>query len=221
VAPYWSCRWRLLLELLPSLSKISGQKETCRRAAAIDQAVFLLIHSYAFREDAMSAAVVVLPFVWAVEQHREMTQQPADDGREPAPYEMAFYRKYTEGLLQRYVRLSMETGKVPSLLGQEMFRGKVTSYRVGSFVDSVIFVHDVEKCIAKLDEEQQHLISRIAVQQYTLGETASLLGLRPRTVIRRYGLAVDRLTRVFLGVQMLEPQKCCQEGGNVNFETNT
>jgi hypothetical protein len=110
----------------------------------------------------------------------------------------------------------MESGKVPSLLGQEMFRGKVTSYRMGSFVDSVIFVHDVDRCIAKLDEEQQHLISRIAIQQYSVGETARLLGLRPRTVVRRYGLAVDRLTKVFLSVQMLEPQKCCQEGGIAN-----
>jgi hypothetical protein len=163
----------------------------------------------------MSAAVV-LPLVWAMEHHSVVPQQTVEAAHEPLPFEMAFYRKYTEGILQRYVRLSMESGKVPSLLGQEMFRGKVTSYQVGSFVDSVIFVHDVDKCIAKLDEEQQQLISRIAIQQYTLGEAASLLGLRPRTVVRRYGLAVDRLTRVFLSVQMLEPQKCCQEGGIAN-----
>ncbi len=163
----------------------------------------------------MSAAAV-LPLVWAMEHNGVLPQQTVETDREALPFEMAFYRKYTEGILRRYVRLSMECGKVPSLLGQEMFRGKVTSYRVGSFVDAVIFVHDVDKCIAKLDEEQQHLISRIAIQQYTLGETASLLGLRPRTVIRRYGLAVDRLTKVFLSVQMLEPQKCCQEGGIAN-----
>lgn len=220
VAPYWSCRWRLLLELLSSVSEVSGQKEACRRATAIDQAGLLFVYSRAFGEVAVSAAAAVLPFVWAMEQHRDIPQQPAEDGREPAAYEMPFYRKYTEGILQRYVRLSMESGKVPSLLGQEMFRGKVTSYRVGSFVDSVIFVHDVAKCIATLDEEQQHLISRIAVQQYTLTETAGLLGLRPRTVVRRYGLALDRLTRVFLGVRMLEPQKCCQGGEIADFDVS-
>ena len=104
---------------------------------------------------------------------------------------MAFYRKYTEALLQRYVRMSMETGKVPSLLGQEMFHGHVTSYRVESFEDVVIFLHDVGKCLERLDTEQQHLISRIALQQYTLGETAELMGLKPRTVVRRYGQAVE------------------------------
>jgi hypothetical protein len=220
VAPYWSFGWRLLLELLSSVGEVSGQKKACRRAPAIDQVVFVFVNSHAFREGAMSAATAVLPFVWATEQHSNIPQQPEEDGGEPAAYEMAFYRKYTEGILQRYVRLSMESGKVPSLLGQEMFRGKVTSYRVGSFVDSVIFVHDVAKCIATLDEEQQHLISRIAVQQYTLTETAGLLGLRPRTVVRRYGLALDRLTRVFLGVQMLEPQKCCQGGEIADFDVN-
>jgi hypothetical protein len=125
---------------------------------------------------------------------------------------MAFYRKHTEGMLRRYLRLSMEAGRVPSLLGQEMFRGRVTSYRVESFDDVVIFVHDVEKCLEKLDEEQQCLISRIALQQYTLGETAELMGLKPRTVVRRYGQAVDSLTRVFLCVEMLEPLKSCQGG---------
>jgi sigma-70-like protein len=163
----------------------------------------------------MSAAAV-LPLVWAMEHNGLFPRQTVEAVCRDLPYEMAFYRKYTEGILQRYVRLSMESGKVPSLLGQEMFRGKVTSYRMGSFVDSVIFVHDVDRCIAKLDEEQQHLISRIAIQQYSVGETARLLGLRPRTVVRRYGLAVDRLTKVFLSVQMLEPQKCCQEGGIAN-----
>jgi len=125
---------------------------------------------------------------------------------------MAFYRKYTEAMLQRYVRMSMEFGKVPSLLGQEMFRGNVTSYRVESFEDVVIFLHDVDRCLKKLDAEQRHLISRIALQQYSLTETAELLGLKPRTVIRRYGQAVDRLTRIFLMVKMLEPLKACQGG---------
>jgi hypothetical protein len=117
---------------------------------------------------------------------------------------MAFYRKYTEALLRRYVRMSMEAGKVPSLLGQEMFHGNVTGYRVESFEDVVIFLHDIEKCLDKLDTEQQHLISRIALQEYTLGETAELMGLKPRTVVRRYGQAVDCLTSVFLSVKMLE-----------------
>jgi hypothetical protein len=152
---------------------------------------------------------MVLPYVWAV--GAELPVMVFAPVEQPEP-EVAFYRKYTEAILRRYVRMSMEAGKVPSLLGQEMFRGKVTNYRVGNFDDVVIFLHDVDRCLEKLDTEQQQLISRMSLQQYTVGETAELLGLKPRTVIRRYGHALDRLTRVFLTARMLEPLNCCQGG---------
>ena len=86
----------------------------------------------------MSAAVVVpeiLPFVWAFASQTS-TPPPRPASRPPEP-QVAFYRKYTEAMLRRYVRMSMEAGKVPSLLGKEMFRAKVTSYRVESFEDVV------------------------------------------------------------------------------------
>ncbi len=168
----------------------------------------------------MSASAVILPFVWAIGNERVGQHSPEQMHRKPVEPHMAFYRKYTEAMLRRYMRMSMEAGKVPSLLGQEMFHGNVTSYRVESFEDVVIFLHDVGKCLERLDAEQQNLISRIALQQYTLGETAELMGLKPRTVVRRYGQAVDSLTRVFLGVRMLEPLKCCQGGGSGHFDVN-
>jgi len=160
----------------------------------------------------MSAAAVVLPYVWAIGREQAALRAPVPAPKEQLEPRMAFYRKYTEAMLRRYVRLSMESGKVPSLLGQEMFRGRVTSCRVDSFDDVVIFIHDVDRCLEKLDLEQQDLISRIALQQYTLGETAALLGLKPRTVVRRYGQSVDRLTRILLNAKILEPMKCCQGG---------
>ena len=120
--------------------------------------------------------------------------------------EVAFYRKYTEAMLRRYVKLSLEAGRVPSLLGQEMFRGKVTSYKVRSFEDVVIFVHDVGKCLELLEPAQRALIKRIAMQGHTQGEAASQLGLSLRTVVRHYADAVDALTRVFLERKLLEIQ---------------
>jgi hypothetical protein len=168
----------------------------------------------------MSASAFILPFVWAIGTGQTGLPHLVEDTRRPVEPQMAFYRKYTEAMLQRYVRMTMEAGKVPSLLGQEMFHGNVTNCRVESFDDVVIFLHDVGTCLGKLDEEQQDLISRIALQQYTLGETAKLMGLKPRTVVRRYGLAVDSLTRIFLGVKMLEPLNCCQGGGSGYFDVN-
>ena len=122
-----------------------------------------------------------------------------------------FYRKYTEAMLRRYMTMSMEAGRVPSLLGRELFRGNVTHYDVQSFEDVVIFVHDVENCLDKLGKGQQHLVRRIALQEYTLGETAAMLGLSLRTVIRNYSDALDRLTRMFLDKGMLHPLSASRE----------
>ena len=163
----------------------------------------------------MSAAVVVpeiLPFVWAFAAEIPAAQPDQPLNRKPPEPQMAFYRKYTEAMLRRYVRMSMEAGKVPSLLGKEMFRAKITSYRVESFEDVVIFIHDVEHCLEQLDLEQQRLIARISLQEYTLQEAAVMLGLPPRTAVRRYCQALDRLTRIFLHARMLEPQKMLSRG---------
>jgi hypothetical protein len=165
----------------------------------------------------MSAALVILPTVWATAAPSRSKTPPAVVEQRPkktAP-ELAFYRKYTEGMLRRYVRLSMEAGRAPSLLGREMFRGKVTNYRVHSFEDVVIFVHDVEACLKKLEDKQLHLIRRIALQEFTQAETAGLLGLSLRSVQRQYGDALDELTEIFLERKLLEPAKACQEAGTI------
>ncbi len=154
----------------------------------------------------MSAAAAILPFVWAIGADLPVMPEAPDLSNKPLEPHMAFYRKYTEAMLRRYVRLSMEAGKVPSLLGQEMFRGKVTSYKVRSFEDVVIFVHDVGRCLELLEPAERALIKRIAMQGHTQGEAASLLGLSLRTVVRRYADAVDALTRIFLERKLLEIQ---------------
>lgn len=156
----------------------------------------------------MSAALAILPVIWATAEAEEVYRP------EPCAVEsgVAFYRKYTEALLRRYVKMAMEAGRAPSLLGRELFRGNVTHYRVQCFDDVVIFVHDVERCLAKLDEDEQTVIDRVALQEYTHGEAADLLGLPIRTLIRRYERAPDHVTEMFLERKLLEPQKICQEG---------
>ena len=179
----------------------------------------------------MSAAMMIVPMIWAtaavepellievdVEQAVAAPMLPEAEEEESAAAvapEMAFYRKYTEGMLRRYLRMAMEAGKTPSLLGKEMFRGRVTSYKMTGFDDAVIFVHDVEKCIGTLGLEQQELIERIALQEYTHDEVAEMQDLPRRTILRRYEDAVDNLTAVFLRVKLLEPMSAAQEAGSV------
>jgi DNA-directed RNA polymerase specialized sigma24 family protein len=78
----------------------------------------------------------------------------------------------------------------------------------------VIFVHDVERCIQQLAPEQQRLILRVGVQEYTLEETASMLRLSLRSTRRRYMQALDELTGIFLDRRLMERigGKPCQGG---------
>lgn len=121
----------------------------------------------------------------------------------PKP-ELAFYRKYTEAMLRRYMRLSLTVGRMPALLGHDAFRGKMSTYKVTSFEDSVIFVYDVEKCLKRLDSFSQELIRRISLQEYTQGEAAGLLRVSLRTIVRRYGEAIDTLTQIFMDYKLLD-----------------
>ena len=177
----------------------------------------------------MSAAVVILPQVWAtattgtrktgLERQAEAARREAriqalkakEQARQTNP-SLAFYRKYTEAMLRRYVRLSMSAGRCPSLLGRELFRGKVTNYRVEGFDDMVIFVRDVEKCMDALDRGQQLLVERVAMQEHTFEEAAALLSLPLRSIQRWYGDALDELTEAFLAKRLLDPSLLCQEG---------
>jgi hypothetical protein len=95
-------------------------------------------------------------------------------------------------------------GRVPSFLGRELFRGDVTHCTVSGFDDVVIFVADIDRCIALLDKGPQYLIRRIGMQQYTQAETAEMTGIPLRNVIRRYNRALDDLTRILLERQLMQ-----------------
>ena len=75
--------------------------------------------------------------------------------------ELSLYHDKTIALLRRYFRMSLEIGRMPSVLGREVFRARVTSYRVRTFEDAVIFVHDVEKCLEQVEPFSRQLIARV------------------------------------------------------------
>ena len=127
------------------------------------------------------------------------------------------YRARTVTMLRRYMRYSIETGRLPSLLGREFFRAKVTSYTVVTFEDRVIFVHDMERCLEKLDEFSRQLIARHILQEHDRWATARLLHCNEKTVRRLTPLALDVLSEILVDVGLLErldssSPNCCQGG---------
>ena len=86
-------------------------------------------------------------------------------------------------------RLRARAATLPSLVGREMFRARVTSYRAASFEDLVIFVTDVERCVEQLSGGAQAAIARVIFQEYTITETAQALGVSLRTVHNDWAFA--------------------------------
>jgi hypothetical protein len=172
----------------------------------------------------MSAALQ-LPFIWAAQSgsaslqpqliataaNQIQKQQSAgetnsetavDTPAEPT-FTYAFYRKHTENLLRRYLYASLQVGRSPNLLGESVGRGWVSSRRVRTFEDALIFVLDVERCLKRLPAIDQQLIGRIVLQEYSKAETAELVGLSIRSVCNKFPEAIDRLTESLVEADLL------------------
>jgi DNA-directed RNA polymerase specialized sigma24 family protein len=147
-----------------------------------------------------------------------------DSGRDP---DLWLYRERTIAILKRYLRISIEVGRLPSLLGRELFRSKVTSYRMSSFEDAVIFVHDVERALDQLDPLSKDLVALMIFQDYSQDEAAELLRCARRTICRQFPETVDRISEIFLNGGLLNRlprprpvENSCQEGESSQFSAS-
>jgi len=136
--------------------------------------------------------------------------------------ERRIYHNRTVAMLRRYLVYSIETGRLPSILGREFFRAKVTSYTWVTFEDRVIFVHDVETCLGKLDEFSRQIIGRHILQEHDQPATARLLGCSERTIRSFVPMALDLLAEILLEVGLLDRsfpnrEKACQGGNSGPF----
>ena len=132
----------------------------------------------------------------------------------------SIYRGKAVWMLRRYMRYSLDTGRLPSIVGREFFRTKITRHTPVTFEDRVIFVHDMETCLHRLDGFSQQVIGRIVLQEYGHEEASQLLGCTRMTVHRVLVDALDKLSSILLRVGLIErlhwrSEKSCQ-GGNLD-----
>jgi len=140
-----------------------------------------------------------------------------------AEMELWPYRRRTIALLRRYSRASVEVGRLPSLLGREFFRSRVTSYTMRNFEDVVIFVTDMERAIKKLTPLEKKLLGMYVLEEYTVPEVSRLLGRNQRMVERFIQDALDQLSRILLAgglMDKLSGGESCQEGKNYKFDVS-
>ncbi|HEY1808962.1 MAG TPA: hypothetical protein VGG42_10390 [Acidobacteriaceae bacterium] len=150
----------------------------------------------------MSAALA-LPLVLPVAQAVAASATPAPrlavvGGRSEG-------RKVALRVLHRYLQTSMLVGRVPCFLGNQVLRGRVSSHRLPSFENALIFLFDVEKCMKQLDPFSQIVVTHIALEDYTPSEAARLTGESERTIYRFYGAALERLALLFREYEVLGP----------------
>jgi len=132
------------------------------------------------------------------------------------------YRARTVAMLRRYMRYSIETGRLPSLVGREFFRSRITKYQMATFEDRVIFVHDMERCLEHLDDFGRQVLGRIVLQEYRQEDAARLLGCTRMTVHRKLLESLDQLSDILVRVDLLDAltprvEKTCQGGKEDDF----
>lgn len=153
-------------------------------------------------------------------------EMPAQAESEERNAELWLYRERTIGMLRRYLRFAIEVGRLPSILGRELFRSKITSYRMASFEDAVIFVHDVERALEQLVLFHQQVIATVIFQEYTQEEAAEVLQCGRRTISREFPIAGDCISEIFLIGGLLNRlptvpvEKTCQGGQAGDFPLN-
>ncbi|HEY4962700.1 MAG TPA: hypothetical protein VII29_17720 [Terriglobales bacterium] len=114
-----------------------------------------------------------------------------------------FYRSQTLAIVRHFFEISCQIGRLPSILGRVLFRAKVSHHRVPSFEEQVVFVHDVECALARLNPQNREVVSLVGLYQYSLAEVATLLRQHRSTVIKRFTEGIDTLAQMFLASGML------------------
>jgi DNA-directed RNA polymerase specialized sigma24 family protein len=145
------------------------------------------------------------PTVLVVQTWNLMGQAEPSPWMSIGPTEMDLwpYRSRTTALLRRYARASVEVGKLPSLLGGEIFRARLTSYSMKNFEDVVIFVADMEHSLELLGQFERRVLAMIVLEEYTVPEVSRLLRCSQRTVERQLQAALDELSRILLKRDLL------------------
>lgn len=114
------------------------------------------------------------------------------------------YRPRTIALLRRYGRVSVEVGRLPSLLGREFFRSRLSSYSMKNFEDAVVFIADMERSLAKLSDFERKLLAMNILEEYTCVEMSAFLQLSQRTIERLLQETIDELSLILLSQGLLD-----------------
>jgi len=147
-------------------------------------------------------------FELAAHQARQLLQYddpaPAEGVNEidPRP-EMLCFRGQTLALVRHFFELSCQVGRLPSLLGREFFRARVSHHSIPSFEDQAVFVRDVELCLSRLSDDHAEIITLVGLYDFSLDEVAEMLHSSRSVVHLWFSEALDSLSEILLQAGLL------------------
>ncbi|HUI82824.1 MAG TPA: sigma factor-like helix-turn-helix DNA-binding protein [Candidatus Binatia bacterium] len=140
-----------------------------------------------------------------LETHYPLSGPPVPDP-DPRP-EMLCFRGQALALVRHFFELSCQLGRLPSLLGREFFRARVSHHATPSFEEQVLFVRDVELCFAKLSDEHMEIITLVGLYDFSHDEVAEMLHTCVTAVHRWFSEALDSLSELFLRAGLLSESR--------------
>ena len=116
---------------------------------------------------------------------------------DPEP-ETVCYRGQALAIVRHFFEMSCQLGRLPSILGREFFRAKVSHHAIPSFEDQALFAHDVRQSLNRLNDSEMEVLTLVGLYDLNLDEAAKLLGYSPGYTSQRFGDALAMLTQIFL-----------------------
>ena len=134
----------------------------------------------------------------------DRTQTPYDAyGPGARRSDAMFFRSQTIAIVRHFYEIASQIGRLPSILGREFFRAKISHHAIPSFEEQVVFVHDVEQALATLNEQDAEVLALVGLFHCTLDDAAAMLGRSRRLVVDRYADSIDKLAEIFLETGLL------------------
>ena len=121
--------------------------------------------------------------------------------------EMVCFRNQTLAMVRHYFELSSQVGRLPSLMGREFFRAKVSHHGIPSFEEHAVFVRDVELSIGKLNAEHQEIVTIAGLYHFSQDEIAAMLHISRAAVSEWFAEALDALAEIFLQAGLLSEEQ--------------
>jgi DNA-directed RNA polymerase specialized sigma24 family protein len=125
---------------------------------------------------------------------------------DPQP-EMVCFRGQALAIVRHFFEISSQFGRLPSLLGREFFRARVSHHSIPSFEEQIVFICDVELCLGRLSRLHAEVITLAGLYHFSHEEVADMLHCS-RTLIDNYFTdALDTLSEHFLRAALLRSDR--------------